>query len=88
MGNKDSILENFSKDEYITLIAKLKYNLEAKLNGLYLPLQKQMINAENTKDVKKYYELESQIAPLRKEVAEEYDQLLKVRNRFYELYGS
>ncbi len=81
------MIEGFTREEYIILLHKLKFNLELKLNGEYLPLQNKMIEAENAKDVKLYYELEAQIAPMRTEIAEEYDRLLLMKNKFHELYG-
>ncbi|HRD38496.1 MAG TPA: hypothetical protein PLC65_07690 [Bacteroidia bacterium] len=76
---------SYTKEEVLTILAKLKFNLENKINFQYLPLQKQMQEAEKRGDIKLYYELENKIAPLRDEVASEYDKLLLVRNTYKEM---
>ena len=75
-----------TEQEVRTIIFKMKANLEYTINLEYLPLQREMGAAEKSGDVKRYMELENQIAPLRNQIAEEYDRLLLIKRRYNEMF--
>ena len=76
---------SYSKEEVFVIVYKLKFNLEHKLNFEYIPLRKNMEEAEKKGDFTAYFVLESKMAQLQKEIEKEYDDLLLARNTYKEM---
>jgi hypothetical protein len=75
-----------TKEEQYIKVLKFKTDLESKINLDYLPLQRKMDDLLNQGNFKQYMEFESKMAAIRKEVEEEYDELLRMNRELNERF--
>jgi hypothetical protein len=77
-----------TKEEQYLNVLRFKAALELKINRDYLPLQKQMDKLLDEQNLKEYLELEAVFAALRTQIADEYDELLRMRNELDKRFAS
>ena len=77
-----------TKEQTYENIMRLKTQLEIKVNCKYLPLQRQRDVLFERTDFKRIMEIETIMLPLKNEIANEYDELLRLRNEYMKKFYS
>ncbi len=77
-----------TKQELYNHIIHLKTRLEIKINFSYLPLQRKRNELFEKTDFKKIMELETVMEPLKNEIANEYDEILRLKKEYIKLFTS
>ena len=88
LQNKEEIMigGQYTQESLYKRIFELKKIVEDKANFEFLPMQKKMEKLLAVQDFQTYMELEKLIAPMRKEIADNYDELIKLREAYFKYY--
>ena len=80
------IEERHTQESLYKRIFDLKKAIEDKANFEFLPMQKQMEKLLAERDFQTYMQLEIIIAPMRKEISDNYDELVRLRKKYFKYY--